>query len=126
MRYLLDTHAILWGIDKTANKLSQTAREIISDPKNEIYVSAVSLWEITIKVVLGKLDISLVEMLEELKKAGFVVLQINNAYLQKLLDLPSIHKDPFDRLIISAALAEDLTIITIDENIQKYDVSWIW
>jgi len=95
-------------------------------PINEVYVSAVSLWEITIKVGLGKLDVSLVEILEELKKASFVVLQIDSVYLQKLLDLPSIHKDPFDRLIIATAQAEGFTLITADENIQGYDVEWIW
>ena len=64
--------------------------------------------------------------MEIIKNRDFDILQIEDAYLKGLSSLPYIHKDPFDRLIISTALAEDLTIMTIDENIHKYDVSWIW
>jgi PIN domain nuclease of toxin-antitoxin system len=65
-------------------------------------------------------------VLSDIKFGGFNILQIEDEYLYKLSEIPHIHKDPFDRLLISTAFAEDLTIITIDENIQKYDVKWIW
>jgi len=126
MRYLLDTHAILWSVDKTVNKLSSRAREIISDPRNGVYISVASLWEIAIKVSLGKLDASLADILDELDKVGFTILQIENVYLRRLLDLPMIHKDPFDRLIIATTQAEGMTLLTADENIYKYDIRWEW
>ena len=77
---------------------------------------------------LGKLDLKLPldKLLNDIKTYGFHVLQVEDEYLCNLLTLPYIHKDPFDRLIISTALVENLAIVTIDENIQKYDVSWIW
>jgi len=61
-----------------------------------------------------------------LNKTNIVILQIENEYLKKIITLPAIHKDPFDRLLISTALTEDMTIITADENIQKYNVNWVW
>jgi PIN domain nuclease of toxin-antitoxin system len=77
---------------------------------------------------LGKLDLELPldKLLSDIKTAGFNVLQVEDEYLCSLSKLPYIHKDPFDRLLISTALAEGLVIITIDENIQKYDVQWVW
>ena len=97
-------------------------------PGNSVYLSSASLWEIAIKTSLGKLELkkSFEKLLVDLNSTDIVILQIENEYLKKLTALPAIHKDPFDRLIIATALAEDLTIITADENIQKYDVSWIW
>jgi len=70
--------------------------------------------------------LSLDELLDVIESSELPVIPIENDYLKELSRLPFIHKDPFDRLIISTALLEDLTIITVDENIQKYDVSWIW
>ena len=125
MRYLLDTHAVLWYFENSS-KLSQKSGEIIDNPVNDIYVSAASLWEAVIKISLGKLDVSFDALLNEIEKAGFYVLQTEVIYLLKLLDLPKVHRDPFDRLIIATALVEGMTLITIDENIQKYDVPWVW
>ena len=77
---------------------------------------------------IGKLKLNLTfdELLDNIKSRDFNILQIEDRYLKELSRLPFLHKDPFDRLIISSALAEDLTIITVDENIQNYGVSWIW
>jgi PIN domain nuclease of toxin-antitoxin system len=77
---------------------------------------------------LGKLDLKLPldKLLFDIKTAGFNALQVEDAYLNRLSELPYIHKDPFDRLLISTALVEGLVIVTIDENIQKYDVPWVW
>ena len=124
MKYLLDTHVILWYFEDS-DELSQKSEGIIDDPINSIYVSTASLWEVVIKISLGKLDVSLEVLLNEIENAGFTVLQTENVYLRELLNLPQIHKDPFDRLFIATAISEKMTIVTIDENIQKYDVSWI-
>jgi len=126
MKYLLDTHAIIWCIDKQVSKLSPKAREIILNPRNTIYISVASLWEIAIKSNLGKLDLSVDFLLNELEQSEFGLLQIKNSYLRGLETLPQIHKDPFDRLIISTAQAEGATLLTADENIQEYDIKWAW
>jgi len=127
MKYLLDTHVIIW-LAKGSDELPQNIKELIEDHANDIYVCSISLWEIAIKMNLGKLDLKLPldKLLLDIKAGGFNVLQIGDSHLVKLLDLPYIHKDPFDRLIISTAIVEEMTLITIDENIHKYDVPWVW
>jgi PIN domain nuclease of toxin-antitoxin system len=127
MRYLLDTHAIIWCFEHS-KELPREIEELIDNPEFNIYICAVSLWEIAIKMNLGKLDLkfTLDELLGVVQNRDFNILQIEANYLKKLSDLPYIHNDPFDRLIIATALAEDLPIITIDENIHKYDVKWVW
>jgi len=127
MKYLLDTHAALWLFEGN-DKLSQTAQLIIFDTENEIFVSIVSAWEVAIKVSRGKLDCigGSEAFLSAAKINNIIKMDIENDYLKIVEQLPFIHHDPFDRLIISNALSENMTIITIDENIQKYDVSWIW
>jgi len=127
MKYLLDTHAVIWYFEDSP-ELPEKITELIDNPEIDIYISSVSLWEIVIKMNLGKLTLNLPldELLENIKSRAFDVLQIEDEHLKKLLKLPLIHKDPFDRLLVSSALAEGLTIITIDENIKKYDASWIW
>ena len=127
MKYLLDTHAVIWYFENS-EKLPKKITELIDDPKNIMCICAVSLWEIAIKMSLSKLELKLPfdEFLSNIKKSDFEILQIEDGYLKKLLELPFVHKDPFDRLIISTAIAEDLTIITIDDDVKKYDVSWIW
>ncbi|MCL1884707.1 MAG: type II toxin-antitoxin system VapC family toxin [Defluviitaleaceae bacterium] len=127
MKYLLDTHTLIWLIE-ASSKVSNDIKERLKIPDNSIYLSSVSLWEIAIKSSLGKLELKspFNNLLSDLSSTNIVILQVENEYLEKLTTLPLIHKDPFDRLLISTALVEDLTIITTDENIQKYDVSWIW
>ena len=127
MRYLLDTHALIWYFENSS-ELPQKIKEIIKQTKNDLYVCSISLWEIAIKINLGKLRVGFTfdQLIEDIKKRDFAILQIEDEYLRGLSSLPFIHKDPFDRLLVSTALAENLTIITIDGDIQKYDVSWIW
>lgn len=127
MNYLLDTHAIIWLADNSP-KIPPNIKEIVRLSENRKYISSASLWEIAIKMSLGKmtLQVSLDEFLADVEKTEFEILQIENEYLKILPTLPSIHKDPFDRLLISSAIREDLTIITADEDIRKYDVRCIW
>ncbi|MCL2015708.1 MAG: type II toxin-antitoxin system VapC family toxin [Defluviitaleaceae bacterium] len=127
MKYLLDTHTALWYFEQSP-RLSRKAERIIDGTENEIYVCAVSLWEISIKVNLAKLDLSMTlgKFFNLIHDRNFFVIPIKNEYMLNLLNVPYIHKDPFDRLIISTALMENLPIITADKNIQKYDLHWIW
>ncbi len=124
MKYLLDTHVILW-LAYEDHKLSKAAKKILLDSKNEIFLSAVSLWEIGLKFQSGKLDLK--GHNPELLKAGFdqyfdfeeLDLNMEDALTIYQLDA-SIHKDPFDRMLIWQALSHGLTFITADENIQRY------
>jgi len=127
MKYLLDTHAVIWYLEDSS-RLPANTKEIIDNNINRICISSISLWEIAIKINLGKLELimSLDEVLGNVMKGDFEVVQIEDEYLKMLSTLPFIHKDPFDRLLIATAQAENLTIMTVDENIRKYDVSWIW
>ena len=127
MKYLLDTHTVIWYFEDSP-ELSQKISGLIDNPEISVYICSVSLWEIALKMNLGKLKLSmsLEELLHNIKTRDFNIIQIEDEYLNNLSKLPYIHKDPFDRMIISSALAEGLTIITADENIQKYDVLWVW
>ena len=128
MKYLLDTHAFLWYFEDSY-KLSEIAANIIEDMSVEKYVSIASIWEFSIKYSTGKLqfDGGLTNLWEMIFRNEFIILPITQICLENIaVGLPFHHRDPFDRLIISTAIAEDLTIVTTDENIQKYDVQWVW
>ncbi len=109
-------------------QLSKAALEIVYNEQNQIYVSIVSLWEIAIKSSIGKLEIknSMKEIAEICQEDQIELLAINPLHLDQIENLPQIHGDPFDRLIISQALTENLTIITRDSIIPKYSVNTIW
>ena len=130
MKYLLDTHTLLWFLagDK---KLSHRARQVIGDPNNEKFVSIASLWEIAIKVGLGKLHLAkpFEQMFpERLDFNRIQILDITVDSLIKLTTLPSHreHRDPFDRLIIAQGLAEELPTISVDTGFDAYSIDRIW
>ncbi len=124
--YLLDTHTLLWFL-KDSPKLSNRALEIITT-ENEIFFSIVSLWEIVIKKSIGKLDLtSSIQEIEDLcYEKDISLLQIKSKHLDKIMELPNIHNDPFDRLIISQSIIENLILITKDSNIPYYPVKTVW
>ncbi len=128
MRILLDTHVLIWLVEGDKN-LSTVARSAIEDEDNSLYLSIASLWEITIKLSLGKLDLQLSvdEMVESfLIPGGIEILQIEIGHLSILRDLPLHHRDPFDRLIIAQAQAEKMTLISADGVFDLYDVDLRW
>jgi len=127
MKYLLDTHAFLWYFEDS-DKLSETAASIIKDTNVQKYISVASLWEFAIKYSLGKLqfDGGLAHLREIIAKNGFVILPITQAYLAGIIHLPFIHHDPFDRLLVAVAQADEMTLLTADANIQKYGVLSVW
>lgn len=125
--YLLDTNALLYFLyDST--KLSNKASDIIYQDKEKIHVSIASFWEIAIKSSIGKLVIksSISKIAETCEKEQFEILSIKPLHLDNIRQLPRIHGDPFDRLIISQAMAENLVIITKDGTIPQYDIKTIW
>ncbi|MCL2573168.1 MAG: type II toxin-antitoxin system VapC family toxin [Defluviitaleaceae bacterium] len=126
MGYLLDTHTMIWYFDRDV-KLPARITEIIDNPENSIFICSASLWEIAIKVSINKLNLPFSELLNKVRVSRFSLLQPEIQYLSKVIELPQIHKDPFDRLLIAMALVEKMAILTADENIHRYDaVKWIW
>lgn len=104
MRLLLDTHALLWWLNDD-EKLGNHARRLIGDPENDVLVSAVSLWEITVKLRIGKLDADIDEILAVLPDQGFDRLDITDTHLIALAALPLHRRDPFDHLLMAQAAA---------------------
>jgi PIN domain nuclease of toxin-antitoxin system len=128
VRLLLDTHAFLWFIQGSQN-LSETARNLIEDQENQKLLSIASLWEMSIKVSIGKLDLgmTIAELLSrEVDGNGFELLAIHANHLDELTKLVFHHKDPFDRLMIAQALAERMPVITRDEAFGRYPVLLLW
>lgn len=120
MRLLLDTHSLLWWLAQP-ELLSTEAREAISDPSNEVCVSAASAWEIAIKKVLGKLDAP--DDLEfQIPENRFTPLPIDVKHGLAIGALPPTHRDPFDRMLVVQARLEGLLLVTRDEIIPSYDV----
>jgi len=127
MNYLLDTHAIIWMVEDSPN-LPLMIKELIRNPENKVAICSISIWEIAIKMNIGKLTLSLEfdELVNVLRSSDFDFLQVEDEYLLGLAKLPPSHKDPFDRLITSTVLAEKMHLPRYDENIQKYDIPWVW
>jgi len=125
--YLLDTHTALWFFGGNV-AMSSVADGIIRDRTNHIYLSVISAWELTIKIGIGKLRFpgDAEGFLQIAQRNDITILPIDAAHLTVLKDLPMIHRDPFDRLLIATALAENMTLITADENIAQYSVLQIW
>ena len=127
MAYLLDTHTFLWFVagDK---QLPESVKAKIKDIGKLCFLSVASLWEITIKHQIGKLtlNISLEELFEYADRNQIEVIQISNEHLLTLSLLPGHHSDPFDRLTVSQALAENLTLITKDKGLKKYKIKQQW
>jgi PIN domain nuclease of toxin-antitoxin system len=119
-RLLLDTHTFLWWLADDS-RLGTRARALIADAKNQVFVSAATSWEISIKKSLGKLEApdDLDAVMEE---EGFKKIAITFFHGERAGDLTQLHRDPFDRMLIAQSQAEGLEIITADEAIPKYGV----
>jgi PIN domain nuclease of toxin-antitoxin system len=122
--YLLDTCILLWAIEGNTEKLGKRLHSHILDENNAIFVSVVSLWEIVIKSSLGKLKIP-DDLIQQIKNNNFTWLNVEVSHVLELGKLPPIHQDPFDRLLIAQARASNLKFMTIDQNIIKYDLSFL-
>lgn len=120
MRLLLDTHAFLWWVSDF-RQIAESARQAIANPDSEVFVSAVSGWEIAIKKAKGRLAApdNLAAVVEE-KRLAHLPLTFDHA--ERAATLPPHHRDPFDRMLIAQALAEGLILVTRDSHIPLYDV----
>jgi PIN domain nuclease of toxin-antitoxin system len=125
MRLLLDTHVFLWYVGEPS-RLSDDARTALRNSENEVYLSVVSIWETIVKHQIGKLPLPeppetyLPRMRSEHR---FVSLPVDEASVYRLVTLPLIHRDPFDRLLVCQALQYDLTLVTVDSSLQAYPIS---
>jgi len=121
LKILLDTHVMLWWLadDK---QLGIQARDLIADPGNDILLSVASLWEIAVKIRVGKLQADVAEVADAIARDGFTLLPISLASLRELMGLPMHHRDPFDHLLIAQAISEQAALLSEDQNIAKYPV----
>ncbi|HZF13836.1 MAG TPA: type II toxin-antitoxin system VapC family toxin [Thermoanaerobaculia bacterium] len=128
MKALLDTHAFIWW-DSDPTKLSTQARAVCEDRTNAIFLSAASAWEMQIKLQLGKLSLrlSLEEVIASQQQTNNIqILPVALGHVLALKDLPSPHKDPFDRLLIAQANVEDVVLISHDPIFASYPVRVLW
>lgn len=127
MNLLLDTNAFLWFCEDNPN-LSSIGKQYIENPNNTSFISMASLWEIAIKMSLGKLKLKIpfkkfVELVED---NGFKILSITFEHTLTVSTLEFHHRDPFDRILISQGIVEDIPIITADCTFDKYKINRIW
>jgi PIN domain nuclease of toxin-antitoxin system len=128
MRVLVDTHTFLWALLQD-HRLSATAKQVLTSREHELYFSLVSLWEIAIKMKIGKLNTvgsSVTYLRDEMVEYNMELLPIRYEHILQLERLPLHHAEPFDRLLIAQAVAESLPILTHDEKFPLYPVKLIW
>ncbi|MDD5265201.1 MAG: type II toxin-antitoxin system VapC family toxin [Candidatus Bipolaricaulis sp.] len=128
MRVLLDTHTLLWWIAEDA-RLSPRARDVMADGRNVLLVSAASGWEIAIKVGLGRIELPrpiAAFLSEQLRQNQMDVLPVQMSHALRVQELPPLHRDPFDRMLVAQSQLERLPILTADPSIARYDAEVVW
>jgi PIN domain nuclease of toxin-antitoxin system len=118
MRLLLDTNALLWAMTNAPR--IQGVRELLLADENEVFVSAVSWWEIAIKTRIGRLDADLPQLRAIAGESGFLELPLLGAHTEMLATLPRHHNDPFDHMLVAQAMSEPMRLITGDGVLSKY------
>ncbi len=128
MRLLLDTHALLWAMESNP-RLSESAKTAITDPDNDVFISIASLWEIAIKLSLGKLQLPqawLPQLQTHMAANAVSFFAISPAHCQRLVVLPMHHRDPFDRMLVAQSAEDGLTIVSADDALDSYGITRIW
>ena len=128
MKLLIDTHVALWLFNEHEN-LPTAVREHLLDEANELYISIASAWEIAIKHSIGKLrefSGGVKRFLQTVRENPIELITVMPQYVEIVEELPYIHRDPFDRIIIATAICEDMSIVTTDESIRNYKVNCVW
>lgn len=124
-QFLLDTHVFLWWLDDN-KKLVESVRATLSDQSSLVHISAVTIWEIAIKAEIGKIQVEIGELVQEIEANSFVELPITARHAQVAGNLPRHHDDPFDRMLIAQAQLEGLVVVTHDAiaaMFQSYGIS---
>jgi PIN domain nuclease of toxin-antitoxin system len=122
VRLLLDTHVLLWWLADD-RKLGKGSREIIANPDNDVHVSSASVWEASIKAALGRLEIELDDLEDAVIRNGFRALPIGFRHAVTAGRLPSVHRDPFDRMLVAQASVEELRVVSHDRVFERYGLS---
>jgi PIN domain nuclease of toxin-antitoxin system len=127
MRLLLDTNTFLWWLD-TKERLSDRALQACEQVENSIHLSLASVWELQLKINLGKLEIigSLADAIAKQRDQGLQLLDIRPEHVYATFSLPLIHGDPFDRLLVAQTLTENMTLVTADRKLVEYPVPVLW
>ena len=128
MRLLLDAHTLIWAVDDPS-RLGPQAVAAIQDPANDVLLSAGTIWELSIKIGLGKLTLSLPSlqwMTQAMADLGVTMLPITIAYADVQAGLPSHHRDPFDRLLMAQAQVEKVPLVSSDTIFDQYGISRLW
>ncbi len=128
MHLLLDTHAFLWYVWGDP-QLSFTARDLIDDTANSKYISVASIWEMAIKISIGKLTLAKpldTFLIDHLDGNGFIILPIDRAHAEQVVTLPFHHRDPFDRMLVAQCQVERLPLISADTVFHKYSIQIHW
>lgn len=128
MQLLLDTHSFLWFVGGN-DRLSRKAREAIEDTNNAAYLSMASLWEMAIKINIGKLELPKplgVLVSEQVRDNEFAMLRSEVEHFETYTKLPLHHRDPFDRMMIAQAQVEDLSVVSKDEAFTDYNIDLLW
>jgi PIN domain nuclease of toxin-antitoxin system len=128
MKYLLDTNVWLWSL-KSPELIGDEGRQILEHGEEEIYLSAVTTWEISIKMRLGKLSFAgppAQHVPRFMAKQGLRPLSVTHSHAAKVYELPTHHNDPFDRILVAQALVEDMVILTADRFFRKYPAELLW
>ena len=118
MRLMLDTHAFIWAVAGD-RALTAAARRLMTSAE-AVYVSAVSIWEVAIKAPLGKIDADCVELLAAVEASGFIELPVRARHASAVAELPALHQDPFDRLLIAQAQTEPLRLLSAGPLLLRY------
>ena len=128
MKLLLDSHVLIWW-SSSSEKLSKNVYDLIDDTNNTLLFSIASVWEMQIKLQLGKLNLNsnLPDLIDNQKRVNNLqILPIELNHIYALNNLPSHHKDPFDRLLIAQAIVEQIAIVSIDEVFNNYPIQRLW
>ena len=121
MRLLIDTHVFLWAVMNSA-RLAGAVRDCLADPANDLFVSAVSAWEIAIKAAHGRLDYPAADFEADARRIGAEPLDVTAAHGMAAGLLPRHHDDPFDRMLVAQARLEDMTLVTADGRLKDYGI----
>lgn len=127
MNLLLDTHSYIW-FSENNELLSDTAKQLIENQENRVFLSAASLWEIAIKISLHKLmiDKSMTDVMRDFRRSGIYLLPIDLTHIELVSRLPFHHRDPFNRIIAAQALCENMTLVGKDLALDAYGVRRLW
>ena len=122
VRLLLDTHILIWWLADDP-RLKKSARDVIADPRNEIFASAAVVWEVAIKSALGRIDVDVDEFEAALHENGFEGLPVSLQHAARVGHLPKIHRDPADRMLVAQASIEELRLVSHDRVFERYGLA---